>query len=665
MPPSEETELQARAFQALHEMAVAAAGVLDPTALARLAVNHVRDLLGVDAASVFCWDADARVLRWLAHNDPHRSEDGPIICPGEGATGLAFERRAPVIVENYPAWEHALSWTPAHESATVAAVPLLVNDHAVGVLLARTYGPHHYEPEHIRLLSLLAAQVAPALEAARLYAESEQRRVQAEAQAERYQRLYQAVACGVLVRGPNGEILEANEAAQQSFGLTMDQLQGRTPESLFQATREDGSALPADERPGRVALRERRAIRGYTLSVLRPDGQRRWFQGNAIPAFGPDGQITHVVSSFIDITDRKQAEESLRASEERFRRTFEQAAVGIAHLTLDGRWLLVNPKFCDIVGYTNEELIGRPFQEITHPDDLPANMEREEQLAGDDNATYSLEKRYIHRDGRCVWVHLTLALARDAAGKPLYRIVIVEDIGERKQMVASLLQSADYFSKTFHDNTAAMCISRVVDGRFVDVNRSFSCLVGYHRDTVIGRTAAELQLWADSEDYSRVVHALQEHQALHNVELRFRTAAGAVRDGMVSRELIEFGGEQCILSTLYDITDRKRVEAAVQEAKRLEGRLEGIILAAREMGHLLNNDLQIPVSTLELLDSELELPPELRAFLDRAKADLLAATQHLSQLQRVVRVETKETPFGPSLDLERSTKPDEENQRLP
>ena len=109
MPPSEDTELKARAFHALHEMAVAAAGVLDPSALARLAVNHARDLLGVDAASVFGWDADASVLRWLAHNDPHRSDDGPIIRPGEGATGLAFEQRAPVIVENYPTWEHALS----------------------------------------------------------------------------------------------------------------------------------------------------------------------------------------------------------------------------------------------------------------------------------------------------------------------------------------------------------------------------------------------------------------------------------------------------------------------------------------------------------------------------------------------------------------------------
>jgi PAS domain S-box-containing protein len=273
---------------------------------------------------------------------------------------------------------------------------------------------------------------------------------------------------------------------------------------------------------------------------------------------------------------------------------------------------------------------------------------------------YSLEKRYIRKDGLCVWVHLTLALARDSTGKPLYRIAIVENIGERKKMVASLLQSADYFSKTFHDNTAAMCISRVVDGRFVDVNSSFLCLVNYHRDAVIGRTATELQLWTDSEDYSGVVPALQAHQALHNVELRFRTAAGAVRDGMVSRELIEFGGEQCILSTIYDITERKRVEAAVQEAKRLEGRLEGIILTAREMGHLLNNDLQIPLGTLELLLESDDIPAELRATADKAMSNLVAAKQHVLQLQQVVRVETKNTPIGPTLDLERSSKPDED-----
>ncbi len=402
----------------------------------------------------------------------------------------------------------------------------------------------------------------------------------------------------------------------------------------------------------------RRALQGDSVS-FEITWKERVFHSHVEPLRGPDGAIHGCIGVALDITDRKRLEQTIAQSEERFRGIFEQAAVGITHATLDGQWLLVNQKFCDIVGYSSDELVGRSFRDITHPDDLPGNLEWESRLFAGEVPSYSLEKRYIRKDGSCIWVHLTLALARGAAGEPLYRVAVVEDISERRAMVASLLQSAQYFAKTFHDSNAAMSISRATDGRYVEVNTGFLCLIGYHREEVIGHTAMELQLWADPEEYGKLVQKLDEGQSLHNVELAFRTKADAIRIGSISLELIEFGGEQCILATIYDVTEQRRVEEAEREAKRLEGRLEGIVLAAREIGHLLNNDLQMPVSTLELLDSEVKMSPDLRAFLDRAKADLLAATQHLIQLQRVVRVETKDTPIGPTLDLERSTRQDD------
>ena len=129
-----------------------------------------------------------------------------------------------------------------------------------------------------------------------------------------------------------------------------------------------------------------------------------------------------------EIAERKRAEEALRESEERFRGTFENAAVGIAHKDADGRFLRVNQKYCEIVGYTREELLERTFQDITHPDDLAAELERYTPLMRGELPSYSLEKRYIRKDGSLVWIELIVSLQRDAAGRPAYAIAILQDI---------------------------------------------------------------------------------------------------------------------------------------------------------------------------------------------------------------------------------------------
>ena len=121
-------------------------------------------------------------------------------------------------------------------------------------------------------------------------------------------------------------------------------------------------------------------------------------------------------------------------SEERFRGTFENAAVGIAHKDADGRFLRVNEKYCEIVGYAREELLERTFQEITHPEDLAAELEQYPPLMRGELPSYSLEKRYIRKDGSLIWIDVTISLQRDSAGKPAYAIAILQDISERKRL---------------------------------------------------------------------------------------------------------------------------------------------------------------------------------------------------------------------------------------
>ena len=179
-----ETEAQARVFRGLHEVAVAAGGVLDPAALAQLTVDRARDLLGVDGATLYWWDPDAGLLRRLAGEVLDERWSAQTLGPGERSPGLAFQRCEPIVVQDYRTWEHALPWASERGLQAFAAVPILVGDRPVGALRVFTFTPHHFAPEQVQLLTLFAAQVGPALEAARLYAESERRRAEAEALAE-------------------------------------------------------------------------------------------------------------------------------------------------------------------------------------------------------------------------------------------------------------------------------------------------------------------------------------------------------------------------------------------------------------------------------------------------------------------------------------------------
>jgi PAS domain S-box-containing protein len=141
------------------------------------------------------------------------------------------------------------------------------------------------------------------------------------------------------------------------------------------------------------------------------------------------------------LTDRRRSGEQLRQSEVRFEATFEQAAVGIALVAPDGRWLRVNRKLCSIVGYTPEELLAKTFQDITHPDDLDADLDQVRRMLAKEITTYTLEKRYFRKDGGIVWIDLTVALVWKPNDGPDYFISVVEDITARKAAEVALRES--------------------------------------------------------------------------------------------------------------------------------------------------------------------------------------------------------------------------------
>jgi diguanylate cyclase (GGDEF)-like protein/PAS domain S-box-containing protein len=146
-----------------------------------------------------------------------------------------------------------------------------------------------------------------------------------------------------------------------------------------------------------------------------------------------------------DVTERKRTEDALREARDRFRSIFEHAPIGVAMVTLEGRYLQVNHSLCGILGYSERELQALTWQEITHPDDLAASSAYARRIVEGEFPKYHLEKRFLHADGHTVWASLSVSLVRDSEGEPLYFVSQIQDVTERKALEEQLHHQA------FHD----------------------------------------------------------------------------------------------------------------------------------------------------------------------------------------------------------------------
>jgi two-component system sensor histidine kinase/response regulator len=193
---------------------------------------------------------------------------------------------------------------------------------------------------------------------------------------------------------------------------------------------------------------------------------------------------------------RSSAELQLRRdeSEARFVVTFEQAAVGIAQVAIDGRWIRVNRKLCAIVGYSEAELLACTFQDITHPDDLDADLELVARVLAGELETFSMHKRYLRKGGSTIWVNLTVSLARKPDGSPDYFISVIEDIQARKDSEERL----DLWMKAFASAGFGLVISDARKGTVLAANPAFAARRGYSPEAMIGQPIQSMfppELW--------------------------------------------------------------------------------------------------------------------------------------------------------------------------
>jgi PAS domain S-box-containing protein len=176
---------------------------------------------------------------------------------------------------------------------------------------------------------------------------------------------------------------------------------------------------------------------------VRRDGSVFRVATEVMAAHDDRGNLLYRICWFTDLTERGRMEQRQREVERQFEAAFSKAAIGMAMCDLDGHWIRANPLFCELTGYSERELRGLTFAEITHPDDLEANLESDKRLLSGEANDYQLEKRYIRKDGEQVWVLLSVSLDRDDDSEPTHYIVHARDISLRKRMEADIAHAAD------------------------------------------------------------------------------------------------------------------------------------------------------------------------------------------------------------------------------
>jgi diguanylate cyclase (GGDEF)-like protein/PAS domain S-box-containing protein len=232
-------------------------------------------------------------------------------------------------------------------------------------------------------------------------------------------------------------VLAAGQALE-CFGAGTVELEGRQAEEV----------LPP-ERWEIYAPLFNAALSGETRSLeVWSMGETNCYQVEVSPLCGEEGEIVGGTAVFRDITPRKHAEEARRHAQERFELVFEQAPIGMALLTPDGRWVRVNQALLKITGYSSDELLRKTFHEITHPDDLSLDAEHMRRLLVGEIRDYQIEKRYQHAQGHVISAMLSVSLVRDLQGKPLHFVAQIQDITERKLMEERLRHLAEHDSLT-------------------------------------------------------------------------------------------------------------------------------------------------------------------------------------------------------------------------
>ncbi len=378
---------------------------------------------------------------------------------------------------------------------------------------------------------------------------------------------------------PDGTLLEMNPA-----GLAMIEAEG--PADVV-----GKSVYPL------VVPEHREAFRQLTESVSRGNkgtlefemvglkGTRRWLETHAVPL--RDGLEGHslVLGVARDITERRQAEDALRASEEQFRSLFDDGPVAYHEIDREGIVRRVNQAECKLLGFEPGEILGRPVWELVAPEEREISREAVQRKMAGEQLLVPFTRRYVRRDGICLTLEIHETPLRDSSGNTIGIRSALLDITDRMRAEEALRLSEEKFANAFRFSPDSITISTLAEGRLIDVSDGFVRFSGYQREEVLGRPISELNLWADLAEREILLEQLRKNNRVANMEFAYRPKSGEPREALLSAEIVKVGGEDFMVAVVRDITERKQLEMQLRQSQKMEA----LGLLAGGIAHDFNN----------------------------------------------------------------------------
>jgi PAS domain S-box-containing protein len=369
---------------------------------------------------------------------------------------------------------------------------------------------------------------------------------------------------GVGLFDPQGHWLISNSALRN---LMSDTIPSNDPENSWrwQTWGADGHLIKKSEWPGARALRGENVIFGLDFLYTSDDGREIWKRVSSVPFLSDSGEIKGVITVIQDIDKQKRAEEALCDSEERYRAFFNTSAVGTVEINLKGQLTKVNDRYCQITGYSREELLGMNVVELSHPDDRDYDRMQLVDYLNGGTPSFDVEKRYVRKDGRMIWVQVTASMVFDKEGRPLRSTGVVQDITERKRFEEVLQESEKRF-RALVTTSSEVVYSMSPD--WSEMNQLYGR--GFLADTE-NPSRSWLQEYILPEDQPHVIAVINEAirtKSVFELEHRVRQADGSV-GWVLSRAvpLLDANGEIVEwFGAASDVTERKQAEEKLQEA---------------------------------------------------------------------------------------------------
>ena len=417
-----------------------------------------------------------------------------------------------------------------------------------------------------------------------------------------------SIGDAVITTDVQGRVTYLNPVAESMTGWSSAQASGEPLERVFRIINEY-TRQTVDNPIGKVLQTGKTVGLANHTALIDKNGRVTPIEDSAAPIRDAHGKVVGAVMVFHDVSDRRSVEHALRASEERLRATFNQAAVGIIVTDLNGRFLEANQRFCDILGYSFDELQELTFSQIIHPDDLAETQAQTRILLAGEIAHCAFEKRYTRKDGANLWARTTLALLTEASGEA--RIIgIVEDISDRKDTEQALRDSRAQ-AQEMRSGLAAIVessddaiISKTLEGVITTWNHGAERIFGYTTEEAIGKPVTLLIPPDQIDEEPAILQKLRRGERIDHYETVRLKKDGTLLDvSLTVSPIKDLGGTIIGASKIArDITQRKRMEAALREEIAIRERAEAALRDADrrkdEFLALLAHELRNPLAPI-------------------------------------------------------------------